>query len=658
LPIQNRARSWAGAGLALALLLATLAVLRAPTARPVRLEIGALHAAFLRGSWSRPERADLPLSAASDERTEFLYRRLEGPGGFLLPVGGEGDPVRLTLRCSAPVRSGVGVFVAGQRVGELLVQAGVWDRYVIDVPGGLARAAGLDVGLAARPLAMVRGAHTERGTLLVDSVEAESALGVRLSDRSAGLVASIPVGLLLLFLASSASFRLSLAVSLAGAALAVLTARTHAAVPFLISIPRLVWPSLLGGLIVAVALRRARDVAPADRAGLAALVAAGILFHGALVFLPRFNPNDLEIQVHRTLDLAAVPWDYGAWLRYGSHLPTPTQPYGGADFALGTSVLVPYTPLPYLFFYALHLIGLDIYWAMPMLTVVMAMLVAPWLWVAARRLWDRGAAWVAVLLYALDLAVWHHVARCRTPAAFGGAVSTAVLLFLALRAPEMGARRVVVRASLLLALALLAYSSLPVLLGLFAAVLFVLLGVDARALAPPARRGLAAALIGGGLLAGVLFYFHYLPGLVRGAGGIEAAPDPVRVYTFFIFHNEGRPSLRLWYEGYWIGLLAGLVAAPSALRRAVPTARPVLLSWLLAWGLVMLLKEPFFLPKLLRWAKEDQFLSPLLCLMIGAGVTALPRAWMRWCAGALALAGAAAIQSRDFWLHATNRLIL
>jgi hypothetical protein len=132
----------------------------------------------------------------------------------------------------------------------------------------------------------------------------------------------------------------------------------------------------------------------------------------------------------------------------------------------------------------------------------------------------------------------------------------------------------------------------------------------------------------------------------------------VRTYTFFIFHNEGRPSLRLWYEGYWVGLLAGVVSAPWASRRAAPWARPVLVSWLAAWGLVMLLKEPFLFPKLLRWAKEDQFLSPLLCLLIGAGIVSLPRPWMRWCAAALAVGGAATIQGRDFLLHATGRLIL
>jgi hypothetical protein len=637
---------------------ATALAAHAPSPRPLRLEVGPFHAGFLRGPWSRPERAELEPAAAPDGRTGFLFRRQEGPSGFVLPVSAQTDPIRLTLRCSAPVRSAVGVFVAGEKLGELLVQPGVWDRYAIDVPRRLARGDGLRVDLAARPLALVRGEHVERGSLFLDYVEASAALGVGLSTRSVLLFASVPLGLLMAALAVGATPLAAMVVSLIAAAVAVVLVRMVSPLPFLLSIPRLIWPALMAGLVVGLALRRCRDVTPADRARLAALVTVAILFHGSLVFLPRFNPNDLEIQVHRTLDLALVPWDYDALLRYGSHLPTPTQPYGGADYALGRSVLVPYTPLPYFVFYGLHLLGLDLYWAMAMLTVVMAAAVAPWLWVVAHRIWDRGAAWIAILLYVLDLAVWHHVARCRAPAAFGGALGTAALVLLALRAGDMGSRRVVLRSALVVAAALLAYSSLPVLLGLFAAVLVVLLAIDARGLAPPARRGLAVCLALGGLIAGSLFYFHYLPGLLRGASGIEAAPDPVRVYTFFIFHNEGRPSLRLWYEGYWIGLGAGLAAAPWALRRATPTARPVLVSWLAAWGLVMLLKEPFLLPKLLRWAKEDQFLSPLLCLLIGAGIAALPRPVLRWSAAAVAVAAAAVVQARDFILHATNRLIL
>jgi hypothetical protein len=132
----------------------------------------------------------------------------------------------------------------------------------------------------------------------------------------------------------------------------------------------------------------------------------------------------------------------------------------------------------------------------------------------------------------------------------------------------------------------------------------------------------------------------------------------VGVKTFFIFHNESRQNLRVWLGGYWVLLVAGLVAAPSALRRAAASARPVLVSWLAAWALLMLLKEPFLLPKLLRWAKEDQFLSPLLCLFVAAAVWALPRPWMRWAAAAVVLAGALWIQVNDFVLNASGQVIL
>ena len=112
--------------------------------------------------------------------------------------------------------------------------------------------------------------------------------------------------------------------------------------------------------------------------------------------------------------------------------------------------------------------------------------------------------------------------------------------------------------------------------------------------------------------------------------------------------------MRLWAGGYGLLLVAGLVAAPAALRRARAEARPVLVAWLVAWAMLMLLKEPSLLPKLLRWAKEDQFLSPLLCLFVGAGVGALPRPWTRWTAAAVVVAIAVAVEARDFLLHANS----
>jgi hypothetical protein len=83
----------------------------------------------------------------------------------------------------------------------------------------------------------------------------------------------------------------------------------------------------------------------------------------------------------------------------------------------------------------------------------------------------------------------------------------------------------------------------------------------------------------------------------------------------------------------------------------------VLVAWAAAWVLIMVLKDPLFFPRLLRWAKEDQFLSPLLCVFIGAAAFALPRRWMRWAAAALAVAVAARIEWQDFLLHANTLLL-
>jgi hypothetical protein len=80
----------------------------------------------------------------------------------------------------------------------------------------------------------------------------------------------------------------------------------------------------------------------------------------------------------------------------------------------------------------------------------------------------------------------------------------------------------------------------------------------------------------------------------------------------------------------------------------------VLVAWLLAWAFVMVLKEPVLFPRLLRWAKEDQFLSPLVALVVAGAVWGLPRAWMKWAASAAAVATALALQLRDYWHHANS----
>jgi hypothetical protein len=288
------------------------------------------------------------------------------------------------------------------------------------------------------------------------------------------------------------------------------------------------------------------------------------------------------------------------------------------------------------------------------LDAVLAMAVVPWLWIVAARVWSAASAWIAALLYTLDLPVWHHLARAHVPASFGSALGTAALLYLAWNADRVDTRRRVALAATVLAVAVLGYSSLIVFFGLFGLALLALLAADARAIPIASKKGLAAALVAAGLVAGVLFYFHYVPGLLRGGGGLQQEPDLFRARTYFIFHNESRQSMRVWAAGFAIPLLAGLVSAPVALWRARPAARTILLAWLLTWALVMIAKEPFGFPRPLRWGKEDQFVSPLLALLIGGAIGLLPRPWMRWGAGVVAVATALWLQAGDFAAHASG----
>jgi hypothetical protein len=647
------------AALVLALAGTTALGVRSLGPGPLRLEIGAFDRPWLRGDWRRAERTEVGAEAAAGGPSTFYYRAPPPRGEVVLPLRTGPGPLRITVRATSRLRAGLAVFHGPERLGEAVLGPGRWDgapgpweRLVFQAS---VRPGPVELGLVVRPLPLVRREQVADPEVLLDSLELESGGGITLLPRGCLLAALVPLLCGLGAAWSRAGRAWAVLASGLGALATILVVRA-APVQGIFALERLGPVALVGGLVALVLVRLPGlpPVAFQDRARLAWLVAAGVLFHGSVVFFPNHNPPDIDIHVRRTLDLATVPLEYGALLRYGSQLPTASQDLGAATAALGESTLIPYSPLPYVFYYALHRCGLDLYWALTVFGAAAAMLVAPLLWLAAAHVWDREAAWRAALLYTLDLAVWHHLGRSHAPAVFGAALGTAALLHLLVHAERLDHPRRVALAAGVLAVAALGYSSLVVLLGLFGVALLTTLVLDARGLLPPARRGLAMALFGGGLLAGVLYYFHYVPGLLGGAAAVEGEPDLFPGRTFFIFHNESRQSLRLWVLGFWIPLAAGLLAAPVALRRARPAARPVLLCWLLAWAMLMVLKEPGLYPKLLRWAKEDQFVSPLLCLMVAGALGAVPAGWWRRLATAAVLAVALWLQLRDFSHHAVS----
>jgi len=630
-------------------------------ARPIGpslvLEIGAFDRPLI-GAWPRYRRADVDDAAAPGGPLSFYYRPAPAEATIRMPVTADG-PVSIRLRALSRIRSGVTVFLGQKRLGEIIVAPwqytnfpGPWLRSELS---GIAPGGGfpLEVRLAVRPLPLVRRSADDLATaeVLLDSIEVDAPGGLRLTPSACLVVAVVPVAIALALALFGLRPRLIVGGVAVSSVLVALLVRA-APIPTLLAIPRLGLFAVAAGLAVNVVLRPL--VTPRERAALTALVAAGVLFHGSVVFFPNHQPPDLDVHVRRTMDFAGVPWDYGAVLRYGSHMPTASQDINTATDAFGEQALVPYSPLPYFAYYVLHLAGLDLAWAITALNAAAAMIVAALLWVAAARIWDRETAWVATFLYVLDLPVWHHLGRGHAPAALGGALGTAALLHLAANSEDLARARGVALTACVLAAGALGYASLAVLLGSFGVALIALLVAGIGEWPWPARRGLVVALAAGGALAGALYYFHYVPGLLRGGGAMEQAADLSPGRTFFIFHNESRQSLRIWVLGFWMPMLAAAVAAPFALRRARVSARPILIAWLLAWAMFMVLKEPAFFPRILRYGKELQFVSPLAALFIAGAVMTIPRARLRWGVAAAVLCAAAWLQARDFGHHAVS----
>ena len=647
------------AGLGTAFLAALIVFLAARPPALVRFDAAGPAGDFLGEGWSESIRTDLdPDVGALDPSAAGFNRfriRAASPGAEIaLPLAAREGALRLRLRALARVRTAVAFHVAGTPGAEIIVPKSSWAYYDVDLPAATERG-GLEAVLGLRPLPLVRvpDEFMAHPVVWMADMEASAPSGLVLSTGARAVLAATTLAVFVFAILVGSGWTAA-AVATVAVAAGILVAAHLAPLPLLLLITRLGPFALAAGLLTRIGLAPVASLPPRVRAALCALVAAGTLWHGSLPFVPGFDPYDVEVHVRRAQDLGHVPLTYDALLRYGSHLPTETQTFGTATAALGDRTLIPYSPLPYVFFHALHRAGIDLHWGMIALDAALLMAVAPWLWVVTARVWSPASAWIATLLYVLDLPVWHHLGRAHVPASFGSALGTAALLYLALEAGRLDERRRLAVATAVLAIAMLGYSSLIVIFALFGFATLVLVAADARALSVPAKKGLVAALVLGGLLAGVLFYFHYVPGLLQGTRGLQQEPDLFQARTFLIFHNESRQSMRVWAAGFWITLAAGLVAAPFALRRAWAPARPIFAAWLATWVLVMFFKEPFLFPRPMRWAKEDQFVGPLLAILIGAALGTLPRPWMRWGAGAAVVAVALYLQLADFQTQMTG----
>lgn len=578
---------------------------------------------------------------AGDDRRDFYFRRMDSlESRVTIPLRPRGVAT-LALRMDTTVRTRVEVSREGA-LGGAFVGPGPWatTTLVENVSPGP-----LDFTLRFENAPLVRRTDTENFRRYVDAVVIGCREGFALPWPSR-LAGGLAVVLLVLLAGGTAGGALGLATALlAPILLAWLSA--FEPVGLALALPRLLGFAVVTAILVA-ALSRALRIAREAALTIAFTGASMVFVYGFLSFLPNHSPADLDIHIWRAIDLADVPPSYDAWRRYGSHYPTPSQIRGAATEALGHGPALPYSPLPYVLFFVAHAAGLDLHWAMIAIEASSLALLLPLIFALARQASSDIGGFLAMTLLALDLAMIHRLGRVHSPAVVGGALGLLCLLALGLALPRLGEAGRWKVPALLLGLGALGYSSTPVFYALFGVALLVLLSLsrDARDLAKP----LALTLVAGGTLALFLYYGHYVPDLLRG-GGTAVETDSFPGRTFFIFHNESRQSLRLWRLGLWIPFLGALLSLPMILRGSTVT-RSYLLAWIAAWAGIMLLKEPFAFPVLLRWTKEDFYVAPGLALIVGIAIARVESKPLRTGLALGCVVVAVLLRARDYGFHA------
>jgi len=586
----------------------------------------------------------LPDAEVADTRRDFYFRQIEAPESALsLPLRPRG-PWTLGVRMDTTIRTRVDLLHDKQGVGGAFVAPGPWSESAL----GSLDLASLDLAVRFEDAPLVRRSDPENFRRYIDEVTVRSKEGFNLP-----WVSRIAGGLLVLLLVALSSFttRSASAMLLAGVAPLILSALLfHDPVSVGLALPRLLGFVAATAALIALTGHRL-SLRRTSISFLALLGSTTVFAYGFLSFLPDHAPADLDIHIWRTMDLGNVPMTYEGWLRYGSHYPTPSQIRGSATETLGGGPAIPYSPLPYLPFYAAHAMGLDLHWAMNALEAVSLALLLPLVFAFALMASTELGGFLAATLMALDLATVHHLGRAHAPAVVGGALGLGCLLAFGLALPELnrpGRWRV---PALLLGLGALGYSSTPLFYALFglAMMAFAFMGRETRSLLRPA----ALALGVGGAIALVLYYGHYIPGLL-GGGKTPLAADPYPGRTFFIFHNESRQSLRLWRLGLFVPFLAAIPATWLVITRGSAVVRSFLLAWLSAWAGIMLVKEPWGLPVLLRWAKEDFYVAPALALLIAIATFRLESRPLRIALATLSVGAFLYLRAADYAFHANT----
>lgn len=365
------------------------------------------------------------------------------------------------------------------------------------------------------------------------------------------------------------------------------------------------------------------------------LVATTALAHSALLFFPNHSPPDVQLHAMQISWLGSIEWSVSSLSEYAERLSRDITAGGVLMEGVGhdeprasSSYSAPYPPYFYMFTYAASRLHGDLRFLVEFLPVLMASIMLVLVFLIARTAFgDDLVARLTACLFALEISVWHHVHRGHAPGIFGGLVVLVFLWLVATHEKRARTRRGFFTLALVSMAVALLYPVAFIQISLFTGC-FVTLGLLSREGRQSACLWPTACAVALGIAVAVVTYYgpHLLAalrptGVTLDRGG---AYDPPA--TFLFMRNQLRDTVRLLQNGHGAFVLVsfagwfyvGRSGATSWIRRFLWAA-------LATYALMLLLKDPAFLPRIFLHAKEDLFYAPFACMLLALPLARLWR---------------------------------
>lgn len=614
-----------------------------------RFEIGSMDRDFL----AEPTQFSSPLAMSGPIRYEDgsvavidFYGRLTARCVELeLPYHALRSPLRLFLRAHRfGLQGRVLLEVNGELLGEFVFAKSSypWGGLRAIVPQSVAEGGPLHIELV-----------TEGGDPPPSHMSEETGVGldwIDVSPMSQGAVlrpSPAAYGALYAFVLSGFAFALlsRLSLSRATMVLAVLVALACASTALFpvetsVALARL-WIVFPFAFAVQLAVTRVRGMERGDASFGSRLVAIAALAHSVLIFFPNHLPPDVPLHSLQVSWLSSADVSYSGLVEYSRALSRSITPEAvlmdigredpGSEEASRQSFGAPYPPFFYLLAYSVSRLHGDLRFVLEFLAVAMAALMLVLVFLIAKAIGAGGVtARLAAILFAMEISVWHHANRGHAPGLFGALFVLLFLWYLLCRFRGDSLRRPwgILGFALLTAAVALCYTVAFIQISMFTFFFTLLLLLTREGRRSPLVFPMLAGFALGIAAAVAVFYAPYVAAMLTPSeeSGVllPRASDYDPPATFYFLRNQLRDSVRILQNGHVVFVLLS-IAGLGFLRHSQTSLyhRCWIGAGLLTYALILVLKDPAFLPRIFLHAKEDLFYAPFACLL-----GALPLAWL------------------------------